>query len=47
MLRHAGFARIEAADYAQVVRAQQRHAALHDALRLASATRFALLATKG
>lgn len=47
MLRHAGFARIEAADYAQVVRAQQRNAALHDALRLASATRFALLATKG
>ncbi|MGX1787588.1 class I SAM-dependent methyltransferase [Bosea sp. NPDC055332] len=46
MLRQAGFARIEAADYAQVVRAQQRHGALHDALRLASSTRFALLATK-
>lgn len=47
MLRQAGFARIEAADYAQVVRAQQRNAALHDALRLASSTRFAVLATKG
>lgn len=47
MLGQAGFARIEAADYAQVVRAQQRNAALHDALRLASSTRFALLATKG
>jgi ubiquinone/menaquinone biosynthesis C-methylase UbiE len=47
MLRAAGFARIEAADYRQVVRAQQRHAALHDALRLGSSTRFAVLATKG
>lgn len=46
MLRKAGFARVEPADYAQVVKAQQRHAALHDALRLASSTRFALLATK-
>lgn len=46
MLRQAGFARTEPADYRQVVRAQQRHAALHDALRLASSTRFALLATK-
>lgn len=46
MLRQAGFARIEPADYAKVVRAQQRHGTLHDALRLASSTRFALLATK-
>jgi len=46
MLRQAGFARIEPADYRQVVRAQQRGAALHDALRLVSATRFALVATK-
>lgn len=46
MLRSAGFARIEPADYQQVVKAQQKHAALHDALRLASSTRFALLATK-
>lgn len=46
MLRQAGFSRIAPADYAQVVRAQQRNAALHDALRLASSTRFALLATK-
>jgi ubiquinone/menaquinone biosynthesis C-methylase UbiE len=46
MLHQAGFAMIEPADYAQVVRAQQRNAALHDALRLASSTRFALLATK-
>ena len=46
MLRQAGFATIEPADYGQVVRAQQRHGALHDALRLASSTRFALLATK-
>jgi ubiquinone/menaquinone biosynthesis C-methylase UbiE len=47
MLRQAGFAAIEPADYGQVVRAQQRHGALHDALRLASSTRFAVLATKG
>lgn len=46
MLRAAGFARIEPADYRRVVRAQQKHAALHDALRLASSTRFALVATK-
>lgn len=46
MLREAGFARIEPADYHQVVRAQQRSAALHDALRLGSSTRFALVATK-
>lgn len=46
MLRQTGFSRIEPADYAQVVRAQQRNAALHDALRLASSTRFALLASK-
>lgn len=47
MLRQAGFSQIEAADYAQVVKAQQRNATLHDALRLASSTRFAVLATKG
>lgn len=46
MLRPAGFARTEPAGYQQVVRAQQRYAALHEALRLASSTRFALLATK-
>lgn len=46
MLRAAGFSRIEPANYARVVRAQQKHAPLHDALRLASATRFALVATK-
>lgn len=46
MLRAAGFAEIRPANYARVVRAQQRHAALHDALRLASSTRFALVATK-
>ncbi|WP_332684342.1 class I SAM-dependent methyltransferase [Bosea sp. (in: a-proteobacteria)] len=46
MLRQAGFARIEPADYRQVVRAQQRGAKLHDALRLVSSTRFALVATK-
>ena len=34
------------ADYHQVVREQQRAAPLHDAIRLGSSTRFALLARK-
>lgn len=46
MLRAAGFATIVPADYHQVVREQQRAAPLHDAIRLASSTRFALVATK-
>ena len=37
---------ITPADYAQVVREQQRAAPLHDAIRLASSTRFALVARK-
>lgn len=46
MLREAGFARIETANYTPVLRAMQRNAPLADALRIGAATRFALLATK-
>ena len=46
MLRAAGFGEIAPADYHQVVREQQRAAPLHDAIRLASSTRFALVARK-
>lgn len=46
MLRAAGFGEIAPADYHQVVREQQRAAPLHDAIRLASSTRFALVAHK-
>jgi hypothetical protein len=46
MLTAAGFTDIVPADYHQVVREQQRAAPLHDAIRLASSTRFALLACK-
>ncbi|WP_342358618.1 class I SAM-dependent methyltransferase [Terrarubrum flagellatum] len=46
MLQAAGFANIIPADYGQVVRAQQMTAPIHDAIRLASSTRFALLAQK-
>ncbi|WP_449256862.1 class I SAM-dependent methyltransferase [Bosea sp. (in: a-proteobacteria)] len=46
MLAAAGFTGIVPADYAQVVREQQRAAPLHDAVRLASSTRFALVARK-
>jgi ubiquinone/menaquinone biosynthesis C-methylase UbiE len=46
MLTAAGFTDIVSADYHQVVREQQRAAPLHDAIRLASSTRFALLARK-
>jgi len=46
MLKAAGFVDIAPADYIQVVREQQRAAPLHDAIRLASSTRFALLARK-
>lgn len=46
MLTAVGFAAITPADYGQVVREQQRAAPLHDAIRLGSSTRFALLAHK-
>ena len=46
MLTAAGFSPITPADYGEVVREQQRAAPLHDALRLGSSTRFALLAHK-
>jgi hypothetical protein len=46
MLKAAGFVDIAPADYCQVVREQQRAAPLHDAIRLSSSTRFALLARK-
>lgn len=46
MLTAAGFVDIATADYVQVVRAQQMAAPLHDAIRLGSSTRFALLARK-
>lgn len=46
MLTAAGFTDIAPADYGQVVRAQQMTAPLHDAIRLGSSTRFALLARK-
>ena len=46
MLMATGFTEITPADYAQVVREQQRAAPLHDAIRLASSTRFALVARK-
>ncbi|MCO5090304.1 class I SAM-dependent methyltransferase [Bosea sp. (in: a-proteobacteria)] len=46
MLTAAGFTDIAPADYGQVVREQQRAAPLHDAIRLGSSTRFALLARK-
>lgn len=46
MLKAAGFVDIAPADYIQVVREQQRAAPLHDAIRLSSSTRFALLARK-
>lgn len=46
MLEAAGFVNIRPADYHQVVRAQQMAAPLHDALRLASSSRFALVAQK-
>lgn len=46
MLRKAGFARTRPANYTPVVRAQQAHGSLHDALRLGSSTRFALVAEK-
>jgi ubiquinone/menaquinone biosynthesis C-methylase UbiE len=46
MLTAAGFVDIVPADYAQVLREQQRAAPLHDAIRLGSSTRFALLARK-
>jgi len=47
MLRRAGFARTRPVDYRPILRAQQAHAALHDALRLGSSTRFGLVAEKG
>ncbi|RDJ27789.1 class I SAM-dependent methyltransferase [Bosea caraganae] len=46
MLVAAGFVNIAPADYSQVVRAQQLTAPIHDAIRLGSSTRFALLAEK-
>lgn len=46
MLTAAGFVNVQPADYTQVVRAQQMTAPLHDAIRLGSSTRFALLAEK-
>jgi ubiquinone/menaquinone biosynthesis C-methylase UbiE len=46
LLVAAGFSEVRNASYTPILRAQQRHAPLHDALRLEANRRFALLATK-
>ncbi|MDJ1156646.1 class I SAM-dependent methyltransferase [Chelatococcus sp. SYSU_G07232] len=46
MLLAAGFSSVRPLDHRPILRAQQRHAPLHDALRLAASRRFALVATR-
>lgn len=46
LLREVGFGRIATIDHRPILRAQQRHAPLHEALRLSVHHRFALLAER-